>query len=158
MTYALARLPEFSQSCRSAVDDGGSYLSSCWLWSVVADKVLECSEHSADRSTSLPVPAIISRSLLHTIVTEHLLFRKLCSRWVSKQLTPEHTAKCIDNISSFSYTSRISCPVSVSVFRVGECVSQWFQFQAADFYDTVEQTLVPLYDIYLNSGGEFAEK
>ena len=35
----------------------------------------------------------ISRSLLHKIVTENLLFRKLCARWVPKQLTPEHEVK-----------------------------------------------------------------
>ncbi|KAJ4449728.1 hypothetical protein ANN_01132 [Periplaneta americana] len=32
----------------------------------------------------------ISRSLLHEIVTKHLLFKKVCARWVSKNLTPEH--------------------------------------------------------------------
>ncbi|GFV69816.1 histone-lysine N-methyltransferase SETMAR [Trichonephila clavipes] len=32
----------------------------------------------------------ISRSLLHEIATKHLLFKKLCARWVPKNLTPEH--------------------------------------------------------------------
>ncbi|GFV26930.1 uncharacterized protein TNCV_1753891 [Trichonephila clavipes] len=32
----------------------------------------------------------ISRSLLHEIITKHLLFKKLCARWVPKNLTPEH--------------------------------------------------------------------
>ncbi|GFV34573.1 histone-lysine N-methyltransferase SETMAR [Trichonephila clavipes] len=32
----------------------------------------------------------ISRSLLLEIVTKHLLFKKLCARWVPKHLTPEH--------------------------------------------------------------------
>lgn len=32
----------------------------------------------------------ISRSLLHEIVTETLGFRKLCARWVPKQLTDQH--------------------------------------------------------------------
>ena len=35
----------------------------------------------------------ISRSLLHEIVTKHLLFKKLCARWVPKNLTPEHKTK-----------------------------------------------------------------
>ena len=42
-------------------------------------------------------------------------------------------------ISIFSYTSRNSCPVRVDVLRMTEGrrrVSQWFQSQAADFYDT----------------------
>ena len=34
----------------------------------------------------------IFHSFLHKIFTEHLLFRKLCVRWVPKQLTPEHKA------------------------------------------------------------------
>jgi hypothetical protein len=41
-------------------------------------------------------------------------------------------------ISIFSYTSRNSCPVSISILRMTEAemvVSQWFQSQAADFYD-----------------------
>ena len=32
-------------------------------------------------------------SLLHKCITEQLLFRKLCARWVPKQLTPDHKAK-----------------------------------------------------------------
>ena len=42
-------------------------------------------------------------------------------------------------ISIFSYTSRNSCPVSVSIFRMTESrkgVSQCFQSQATDIYDT----------------------
>ena len=42
-------------------------------------------------------------------------------------------------ISIFSYTSRNSCLVSISIFRMTEAemsVTQWFQSQAADFYDT----------------------
>ena len=37
-------------------------------------------------------------------------------------------------------------------------VTQWFQSQAADFYDTGIQTLVPWYDKYLNSGDQYVEK
>ena len=39
----------------------------------------------------------------------------------------------------FSYTSRNSCPISVSVFIMTErrrWVPQWFQSQAAEFFDT----------------------
>ena len=43
----------------------------------------------------------ISRSLLHEIVTEHLLFRKLCARWVPKQLTPEHKTKRMESALTF---------------------------------------------------------
>ncbi|PNF39521.1 Protein DJ-1alpha [Cryptotermes secundus] len=43
----------------------------------------------------------ISRSLLHEIVMEHLLFRKLCARWVPKQLTPEHKTKRMESALTF---------------------------------------------------------
>ena len=41
----------------------------------------------------------ISRSSLHKIVTEHLLFRKLHARWVPKQLTPEYKAKRMESVA-----------------------------------------------------------
>ncbi|KDR21419.1 hypothetical protein L798_03454, partial [Zootermopsis nevadensis] len=37
-------------------------------------------------------------------------------------------------------------------------VTQWFQSQAADFYDTGIPKLVPRYDKCLDSGGEYVEK
>ncbi|XP_023720754.1 uncharacterized protein LOC111871710 [Cryptotermes secundus] len=43
----------------------------------------------------------ISCSLLHEIVTEHLLFRILCARWVLKQLTPEHKRKRMESALTF---------------------------------------------------------
>jgi hypothetical protein len=36
-------------------------------------------------------------------------------------------------------------------------VTQWFQSQAADFYDTGIKMLVPRYDKCLNSGGDYVE-
>ena len=37
-------------------------------------------------------------------------------------------------------------------------VTEWFQSQAANFYDLGKQKFVPLYDKCLNSGGEYVEK
>ncbi|PNF35627.1 hypothetical protein B7P43_G01883 [Cryptotermes secundus] len=37
-------------------------------------------------------------------------------------------------------------------------VTQWFQSQVADFYDTGIQKLVPRYDKCLSSGGDYVEK
>ena len=37
-------------------------------------------------------------------------------------------------------------------------VTEWLQYQAADFYVTMLQKLVPLYSKCLNSGGEYIEK
>ena len=36
-------------------------------------------------------------------------------------------------------------------------VTQWFQYQAADFYDTATQKLAKQYDKFLNFGGEYVE-
>ena len=71
----------------------GSYSSSRRQWSTVCDKVFDCTEHNADRISSSAVSAVISRSLLYQIVTEHLLFRKLCARRVPKILTSKHKTK-----------------------------------------------------------------
>ena len=48
-------------------------------------------------SSHFPKISKIFRSLLHKIVTEHILFRKLSARWVPKQLTPEHKAKRMES-------------------------------------------------------------
>ena len=45
--------------------------------------------------------AVISRSLLHKIVMEHILSRKLCARWVPEQLTLEHKAKRKESAMTF---------------------------------------------------------
>ncbi|PNF32050.1 hypothetical protein B7P43_G05731 [Cryptotermes secundus] len=118
----------------------------------------------------------ISRSLLHEIVTEHLLFRKLCARWVPKQLTPGH--KTVHGVSihisavEFSWEvfnhpsyspdlapSDFHLFLHLKKFLSGELqrfendreaemiVTQWFQSQVADFYDTGIQKLVPRYDM-----------
>ncbi|PNF43793.1 hypothetical protein B7P43_G09754 [Cryptotermes secundus] len=145
----------------------------------------------------------ISHSLLHEIVTEHLLFRKLCARWVPKQLTPEHKTRRMDGgivflhdntrlhtarwtaslLQEFSWEVFNHPPYSPDLapsdfhlflhlkkFLSGErqhfendreaemVVTQWFQSQAADFYDTGIQKLVPRYDKCLNSGGDYVEK
>ena len=90
----------------------------------------------------------ISRSLMRKIVMEHLLFRKLCPRWLPKQLTSEHKAKRMNlemtMWSIFFYTLRNSC--TASVFIISErrrWVSQWFQCRVADFYDAGIQKLIP---------------
>ena len=43
----------------------------------------------------------ISCFFLHNIVMEHLLCRKLSTRWVPKQLTPEHKVKCMESALTF---------------------------------------------------------
>lgn len=43
----------------------------------------------------------ISRFLVHEIVTKHLLFKKVCARWMPKQLTPEHKTKRMGSALTF---------------------------------------------------------
>jgi hypothetical protein len=43
----------------------------------------------------------VSRKVVTRIVTENLHFRKLCARWVPKNLTPEHKTKCMGSALSF---------------------------------------------------------
>ncbi|KAJ4429714.1 hypothetical protein ANN_21918 [Periplaneta americana] len=43
----------------------------------------------------------ISRSLLHEIVTKHLLFKKVFARWVPKNLTPEHKMQRLGAVVTF---------------------------------------------------------
>ena len=154
----------------AAVEDGGSYSSSLRRWSTLCDKVFECTEHSAVQNSWSAVPAVISRRFptprYKKIVTEHLLFRKLCARWVPKQLTPEHKAKRMES----ALTVVINLFLHLKKFLPGQrqrfqndrevemSVTQWFQSQAVDFYDTGIQKLIPRYDKCLSSGGEYAEK
>ncbi|PNF32058.1 hypothetical protein B7P43_G05746 [Cryptotermes secundus] len=64
------------------------------LVELVRERITE-NHHVTVTELSSHVPQI-SGSLLHEIVTEHLLFRKFCARWVPKQLTPEHKTKCME--------------------------------------------------------------
>lgn len=43
----------------------------------------------------------VSRSSLYSIVTEHLRYRKLCARWVPKQLTDNHKTRRMASALSF---------------------------------------------------------
>lgn len=44
---------------------------------------------------------VVSRSVLYEIVSEHLNYWKLCSRWVPKMLTEEHKTKRLVSALSF---------------------------------------------------------
>ena len=97
----------------------------CEVW---CDKVSECTEHSADRNSSSAVPGLWS----HTARQSAHLLQEF--GWEVFNHHPPFSPE----ISNFTYTSRNSCMVSVSVFRMTEkrWVSRWFQSQAADSYNT----------------------
>ena len=87
---------------RSAVGSHSSLRTTLWifsgnaLWGIVASQLRN---------------SVISRSLLHKIVTEHQLFEKLCARWVPKQVAPEHKAKRMES--------------ALTVMQDGEEVLDW---------------------------------
>ena len=58
MTHALVGLRSSNSSIVAAVGDESSYSSTRWLCSAICDKVFECTEHSADRNSSLAVPGL----------------------------------------------------------------------------------------------------
>ncbi|KAJ4438847.1 hypothetical protein ANN_14800 [Periplaneta americana] len=71
----------------------------------------------------------ISRSLLHEIVTKHLLFKKVCARWVPKNLTPEHKMQRLEAALTFLQryhddgAATSSSTGSSRAMRLGFCTS-----------------------------------
>ena len=146
--------PSSHSSIIAAVEDGIYYFSSRRLWSAVCDKVFEITEHSVIE---------IHRQLclvygLTRLYGQHNACRSSNGKFLINIHPTVRTSRPV--ISIFSYISRNSCPVSVSVFRMTErrrWVSRWFQSRAADFYGTLIQKLIPRYGKCLNSGGEYVE-
>ena len=91
----------------AAVDVGGSYSSTCRLWSMVCDKVFECTEHRSDRNSWSTMPGLWPRKAWRST---HLLQK---FSWEVFNHHPPITRISCPVISIFSYTSRNSCPVSV---------------------------------------------
>ena len=101
------------------------------LWSVVCDKVSECTDHSADQNSSS-----VCQVYGHTWLDgQHISCRSLAGRCLIIHPT-SRTSRPV--ISIFSYTSRNSYPVSVRIFimTMRRWMSRWFQSQAANFLDT----------------------
>ena len=119
----------------AAVEDGGSYSSTCQLWSADCDKGFECTEHSADPNSSSAVPGLWS----HTAQRSTHLLQEF--GWevfnhqppYSPDLAPSdfhlflHLKKFLSG-----QRQRFQNDREVTVMSV----TQWFQSQAADFYDT----------------------
>ena len=62
MMHALADFPSSYNSIVAAVEDGGSYFNTCRPWSVICDKVYECTEHSANLNPSSAVSGLWSHT------------------------------------------------------------------------------------------------
>ncbi|XP_067143098.1 protein GVQW3-like [Centruroides vittatus] len=104
----------------------------------------------------------ISRSVLYTIVSEKLNYRKLCSRWVPRLLSDDHETKRLDSALSFltRYDHPHSPDLALSDFHlfrylkeflggqrfnddeeVKTAVVDWASSQAADFFDGLKPGL-----------------
>ena len=87
-------------------------------------------------------PIEVYRQLCHVyghtrLDSQHISCRSSAGRCLMIIHRIARTSRPVSSI--FSYTSRNSCPVSISVFRMTErkrWLLQYFQSQAADFYDT----------------------
>ena len=119
MTYHYTHVLQDFQSSHSnivvATEDGGSsYSSSLRLWSAVCDKVFECTEYSADR-TSSAVPAVISRSLSRSTVVQQIV-RQVDANAIDPRTQRKAYAVCIDNCGPSSLAPQEFTVRSTSVF------------------------------------------
>ena len=123
----------------------------------------------------------VSKTTIHEDATEKLGYRKLCARWVPKILTKDHKTKqmgselkvltryaqerdeFLDSIVTgdetwvFHRTPK-SKQQSLQSDEVQVEIMTWFKRQAADFYDSRIQKLVPRLNKCLDSAGDSVEK
>ena len=120
----------------------------------------------------------MSKTTIYEAVTEKLGYRKLCAHWVPKMLTDDHKKKRMDSalkfLTPYARTVRTSRPAISTCFlhlkkhlaeekfydndEVQEEVMKWFKRQAADFYDSGIQKLVPRLNKCLDNAGDCVEK
>jgi len=119
----------------------------------------------------------VSNTTIHKGVTEKLEYRKLWARWVPKMLTKDHKTKRMGSALKFltryaqegdEFLEFIVIGDETWVFttllnpsnddEMQEEVMTWFKEQAADFYDSGIQKLVPRLNKYLDSAGDCVEK
>ena len=155
--------PSSHNNIVSAVKDGGSYSISWWLWNVVCDKLWNAQSIA---------PIEIHRQ--HASCYFPLLVAQYCHRAPVFQKTMcQMGAKAMDTRTqkpSAWLTIMVHLFLHLKKFMSGQRqrlqngseaetnVTQWFQSQAADFYETGIQKLIPWYDKFLNSTGEYVEK
>jgi len=91
----------------------------------------------------------VSKTTIHEGVTEKLGYRKLCPHWVPKMLMDNHKTKEMGS-------GKIQVGFDDND-KVQE-VMTWFKGQAADFYDSGIQKLVPVLNKCLDNAGDYVEK
>ena len=132
--YSLLEPPLSHSSIFAAVEDGGSYSSSCQLWNAVCDKVFQCTEHSADRNSSSVLPGLWP----HTARRSTHLLQEFCWEVFNHHLpySPDLAPSDFHLLLHLKKFLSSQCQRFQNNREVGMSVAQWFQSQAADFYDT----------------------
>lgn len=74
---------------------------------------------------TLIVVSLQKRPAMHEIMTKHLLFSKLCSKWVPKNLIPEHK----------SQTHGSSIYFSAAIPRLGKRVPEHDRYGCETWFD-----------------------
>jgi hypothetical protein len=110
----------------------------------------------------------LSKTTIHEAVIEKLGYRKLCAHWVPKILWTITTALLEtfkwDDLtpSDFHLFLHLQKHLNGKRFNdddeVQKDVMAWFKGQAADFYDSGIQKLVPRLNKCLDNGGDYVEK
>jgi len=116
----------------------------------------------------------VSKTTIHEAVTEKLWYRKFCALWVPKMITDDHKTKRMGSALKFlkryaqegdEFLDSIVTGDETRVFHHTSKSKQeslqvmtWFKGQAADFYDSGIQKLVPRLNKCLDNAGEYVEK
>ena len=140
--------------------------------SLISDDFLQEMEgeiHANQRVTIRELHHIIpeaSKTTIHEAVTEKLGYRKLCTHWVPKMLMDNHETKRMGSALKCLTCYAQEGDECLDMFlhlkkhlagrkfddddEVQEEAMTWFKGQAADFYDSGIQKLVPTLNKYLN--------
>ncbi|KAG5348043.1 SETMR methyltransferase, partial [Acromyrmex charruanus] len=109
----------------------------------------------------------ISRSLIHEIVSEKLEFRKVCARWIPRELTPLHKATrppYSPDLAPFYYHLFTKLKESLAGKRfqsdeeVQTAVTNWTKELAGSFYAEGISKLVSRYTKCIEIDGNYVEK
>ena len=115
----------------------------------------------------------VSNTTIHETVAEKLGHRKFCARWMPKILTDDHKMKWMRSAlkfltryaqegDAFPLVLRLKKHLAGKKFddddEVQEEVMTLLKGQAADFYDSGIQKLVPRLNKCLDNAGDYVEK
>ena len=117
----------------------------------IAPNEIHC--HLCQQSFPADLPVFVAQNC-HG---EHA-FQKIVGQ-VGAKATVTRTQSIVHGISIDNCGPSFLTPQEIPALLEAEMsVAQWFQSQAADFYDTGTQKLIPRYDKCFSSGCEYVEK